>query len=103
MDAGCEWECYLSDITRTFPISEHGWGSKETAEIYALVEEMQERCIRTLKPGITYNDLYILAHQIAIDGLLRSGIFKVGTDTDVVVNMGYGRAFFPHGWATTLV
>lgn len=37
MDAGCEWECYASDITRTFPLNANGWPSKETEEIYSLV------------------------------------------------------------------
>ncbi len=97
MDAGCEWECYSSDITRTFPVGAHGWASKETAEIYALVEEMQERSIEQLKPGIAYMDLYTLAHRIAIEGLLRLGIFKAGADIDNVMKKGYSRAFFPHG------
>lgn len=97
MDAGCEWECYSSDVTRTFPISEKGWASTETAEINAVVEEMQERCIEQLKPGIAYMDLFILAHRIAIEGLLRLGIFKQGTDLDLLMKKGFSRAFFPHG------
>ncbi len=60
MDAGCEWGCYSSDVTRTLPISEHRWASKETAEIYAVVAEMEERCIEKLKPGILYLDLFII-------------------------------------------
>ena len=97
MDAGCEWECYASDVTRTFPTGEKGWATKETAEIYAIVEEMQERCIAQLKPGIAYMDLYVLAHRIATEGLLRLGIFKEGTDVDLIMENGFSRAFFPHG------
>ena len=97
MDAGCEWDCYASDITRTFPISTHGWPSKETAEIYALVEEMQERCIKQLRPGVAFMDLYVLAYHIAIEGLLRLGFFREGTDIDIIMESGFSRAFFPHG------
>ena len=97
MDAGCEWDCYSSDVTRTFPVSEDGWVSKETADIYAIVEEMQERCIEQLKPGIAYVDLYVLAHRIAVEGLLRLGIFKSGSDIDDVIRKGFSKAFFPHG------
>lgn len=97
MDAGCEWECYSSDITRTFPIHENGWVSRETQNIYQIVEEMQERCIEQLKPGIRYLDLHALAHRIAAKGLIRLGIFKNGVDVDAVIDTGASKAFFPHG------
>ena len=96
MDAGTEWECYSSDITRTFPLTANGWPSKETAEIYALVEEMQERCIAMLGPGVRYLDAFILADRIAIEGLMRMGIFRE-TDVEEVLSSGATKAFFPHG------
>ena len=96
MDAGAEWECYSSDITRTFPLTAKGWPSKETAEIYALVEEMQERCIAMLGPGVRYLDAFILADRIAIEGLMRMGIFRK-TGVEEVLNSGATKAFFPHG------
>ena len=96
MDAGTEWECYSSDITRTFPLTAKGWPSKETAEIYALVEEMQERCIAMLGPGVRYLDAFILADRIAIEGLMRMGIFREA-DVDEVLDSGATKAFFPHG------
>ena len=96
MDAGAEWECYSSDITRTFPLTAKGWPSQETAEIYALVEEMQERCIAMLGPGVRYLDAFILADRIAIEGLMRMGIFRK-TDVEEVLNSGATKAFFPHG------
>lgn len=39
IDAACEADCYGSDVTRTFPVN--GRFSKEQAEIYSLVLEMQ--------------------------------------------------------------
>lgn len=97
MDAGCEWECYSSDITRTFPVHEHGWASRETENIYQVVQEMQESCIERLKPGIRYLDLHALAHRIAAKGLIRLGIFKNDVDVDAVIDTGASKAFFPHG------
>ena len=96
MDAGSEWENYSSDITRTFPISAKGWASKESEEIYALVEEMQERCIEKLKPGVRYLDLHLLAHRIAVEGLMRLGILYQG-DVEEVIKNGASQPFFPHG------
>ena len=97
MDAGCEWECYSSDITRTFPIHENGWVSKEAEDIYGIVQEMQERCIERLRPGIRYLDLHYLAHRIAAEGLIRLGIFKRNVSVDAVLNSGASKVFFLHG------
>ena len=96
MDAGSEWENYSSDITRTFPITAQGWASKESEEIYAIVEEMQERCIKKLKPGVRYLDLHLLAHRIAVEGLMRLGILYQN-DVDDVIKEGASQPFFPHG------
>jgi len=78
LDAGCEFKLYASDITRTFPLAE-SWPTAEAENIYKLVERMQESCIERLAPGVRYLDLHILAHQIAIDGLLKLGILHNGT------------------------
>lgn len=96
LDAGCEWECYSSDITRTFPLVADGWPSKEVAEIYAIVEEMQERCIAMLGPGVRYLDAFYLADRIAIEGLVRLGILRRG-NVEELLRAGVGKAFFPHG------
>jgi Xaa-Pro aminopeptidase len=95
LDAGCEWELYASDITRTFPLSGK-WPSEEAKSIYQLVQRMQDTCIRDLKPGVKYLDLHIKAHQIAIDGLLSLGILHNGTREEIY-KAGTSKAFFPHG------
>jgi Xaa-Pro dipeptidase len=45
---------------------------------------------------VRYLDLHILAHQIAIDGLLTLGILYNGTREEIY-KAGTSRAFFPHG------
>ncbi len=42
IDAGCEWSCYASDITRTMPVGNGGKFSPEARDIYELVLEMQK-------------------------------------------------------------
>lgn len=42
IDAGCEWDCYASDITRTIPVGNGGTFTKEARAIYELVREMQQ-------------------------------------------------------------
>ncbi|KAI0537665.1 peptidase M24, structural domain-containing protein [Xylaria digitata] len=84
IDAGAEWECYGADITRTLPIS--GKFTKESREIYEIVLKMQEGCIAVLKEGVLWNDVHILAHKIAIDGLLSLGIMR--GDRDEILGLG---------------
>jgi hypothetical protein len=42
IDAGCEWDCYASDITRTMPVGNGGKFTPEAKAIYELVLEMQK-------------------------------------------------------------
>ncbi|KAK0622735.1 putative Xaa-Pro aminopeptidase [Immersiella caudata] len=93
LDSGAEWDCYASDITRTFPIN--GKFSKESREIYDIVLKMQLECIAALKEGVLWDDVHLLAHKIAIDGLLELGILK-GDKEEILANRT-SVAFFPHG------
>lgn len=95
LDAGCEWDCYASDVTRTFPTSGE-WPSQKAQDIYNLVEKMQERCINGMRKGARYLDLHYLAHTIAIEGLLKLGVLKGGT-VDEIRKSGASKVFFPHG------
>ncbi|PGH11979.1 hypothetical protein AJ79_04566 [Helicocarpus griseus UAMH5409] len=95
LDAGAEWNCYASDVTRTFPISSQ-WPSTEAKHIYNLVSNMQEKCVAGVKEGVRYLDLHNLAHTIAIEGLLAIGIFKNGT-VEEIRKSGVSTLFFPHG------
>ncbi|KAL1872015.1 hypothetical protein VTK73DRAFT_1759 [Phialemonium thermophilum] len=93
LDAGAEWGCYAADITRTFPIS--GKFSPESRAIYDIVLKMQLDCIAALKEGVVWDDVHVLAHKIAIDGLLKLGILK--GDKDEIFEARTSVAFMPHG------
>ncbi|TLD27465.1 hypothetical protein E2P81_ATG10753 [Venturia nashicola] len=94
IDAGAEWNCYASDVTRTFPIS--GTWTKEAKSIYDIVEKMQDTVMSRLKPGVHYRDMQVLAHVIAANGLLELGILHNGTAAEIL-KAGTTLAFFPHG------
>ncbi|KAJ4268963.1 hypothetical protein NW762_003034 [Fusarium torreyae] len=93
LDAGSEWNNYAADITRTFPLS--GKFTKESRHIYETVLKMQKECIEVLKEGVLWDDVHLLAHKIAIDGLLAAGILK--GDKDEILKARTSAAFLPHG------
>lgn len=95
VDAGCEWNCYASDITRTFPLS--GTFSAESRAIYDVVLRMQDECIAMLKAGVLWEDVHVRAHEVAIEGLLALGIFRAGSDPAEILKTRTSVAFFPHG------
>ncbi|KAK4115374.1 Creatinase/aminopeptidase [Canariomyces notabilis] len=94
LDAGCEWNCYASDITRTFPVS--GRFTPEAAAVYAAVERMQNACIARVRPGVAYHVLHLHACAVAVGELLRLKILHNGTPSEIF-KTGTVAAFFPHG------
>ncbi|KAJ1337445.1 Xaa-Pro dipeptidase [Microdochium nivale] len=96
IDAGAEWECYASDITRTLPLGREGKFTAEAAAIYSVVKSMQEECIERVRPGVVYRDLQLHASLVAVKGLLALGILKGGSAAEIFKS-GTAAAFFPHG------
>ncbi|KAI1443392.1 peptidase M24, structural domain-containing protein [Annulohypoxylon stygium] len=93
LDAGAEWSNYAADITRTFPIS--GKFTEESRAIYEIVLQMQTDTIAVLKEGVSWDDVHLLAHKIAIDGLLSLGVLK--GNRDEILEARTSTAFLPHG------
>ncbi|ESU07980.1 hypothetical protein FGSG_02530 [Fusarium graminearum PH-1] len=93
VDAGCEYQCYASDITRTLPIG--GSFSKQASAIYSIVQRMQEECIARVKPGTVYYELQIHASDVALQGLRKLGLLRGSFDE--IQKAGTVAAFFPHG------
>jgi len=94
LDAGCEWQCYASDVTRTFPIS--GEFTTEAKEVYDIVARMQEECIDLVKPGASYLDIHLHSLKIATAGLMKLGLLVGGTHEEIYESRA-AVAFFPHG------
>lgn len=94
IDAGCEYKCYCSDITRTYPL--RGTFSKESRQIYDIVDAMQTACMEMLRAEVRWEDVHARAHEIAIDGLRRIGILK-GGDKKEIFDSRVSTVFFPHG------
>ncbi|KAJ7588522.1 Creatinase/aminopeptidase [Mycena floridula] len=110
IDAGCEWECYASDITRTMPVGNGGKFTPEARAIYNMVLDMQKRSMDMLKPGVHWNDVHLLCHRILVQTFQRLGIFKIPespgsgswNSEDAITAAGVSAAFFPHGLGHSL-
>lgn len=95
LDAGAEWKCHASDVTRTFPLQGQ-WPNAHARDIYQVVEKMQEECIKGVKKGVRFLDLHLLAHTIAIEGLRELGVLCRGS-VEEIRDSGASKVFFPHG------
>ena len=92
IDAGCEYESYASDITRTFPI-----GGKFTAEqraIYDIVLEANHAAIEKVRPGNHWNEPHMAAVHVVTQGLVKLGLLK-GRVAKLERDGAY-RRFFMH-------
>jgi len=100
IDAGCEWDCYASDITRTMPVGNGGKFTPEARAIYELVLEMQKvknfslppfcsKCLvitffiylqqqsfDIIKPGFHWDAVQLICHRTLVKGFQKLGIFK---------------------------
>src|SRR5262245_8581102 len=62
VDAGCEWDYYASDVTRTFPVG--GRFTREQRELYELVLRAQAAALACVRPGSTQDDVHTAAVQV---------------------------------------
>ncbi|GAB5526204.1 MAG: aminopeptidase P family protein [Roseivirga sp.] len=62
LDVGCEYENYVSDIGRTFPVS--GKFTPRQKEILSMEVDVADQIIAYLKPGITFKDIRNLTDHI---------------------------------------
>ena len=74
VDAGCEWQGYASDITRTFPAN--GRFSSEQRDIYQIVLEAQQAVIDLVKPGVGFDALHRKANEVMSQGIQNLGILS---------------------------
>ena len=64
-DVGCEYNNYVSDIGRTFPVS--GKFSDRQKEILTMEVSIADQIIDFIKPGITFHDIKQLTDRIIPD------------------------------------
>ncbi|MBD2433415.1 MULTISPECIES: Xaa-Pro aminopeptidase [Fischerella] len=92
IDAGCAYEYYNSDITRTFPV-----GDKFTPEqkiLYEIVLAAQKQAIAQVQPGNPYNLFHDTAVRVLTEGLVEIGILK--GEIDKLIEEEKYKPFYMH-------
>ena len=96
IDAGCELDCYASDITRTFPAD--GKFSGPQRALYELVLASQVAAIAQTRAGQRFNDPHEAAVKVLAQGMLDLGLLDkstYGTAQDVIDARAYFQ-FYMH-------
>ncbi|XP_066113292.1 xaa-Pro aminopeptidase 3 isoform X5 [Saccopteryx bilineata] len=74
LDGGCESSCYVSDITRTWPVN--GKFTAPQAELYEAVLEIQRDCLTLCSPGTSLENIYSMMLTLIRQKLKELGIVK---------------------------
>lgn len=92
IDAGCEYQYYASDITRTFPVN--GKYSAEQKAVYEIVLAAQTAAIESIKAGVTWNVPHDISVKVITQGLIELGLLS--GDVSARVEDGAYREFYMH-------
>ena len=92
VDAGCEYESYASDITRTFPVG--GRFTPEQRAVYQIVLDANRAAIARVRPGNHWNEPHEAAVRVITHGLVKLGLLK-GRPAKLERDGAY-RRFFMH-------
>jgi len=92
VDAGCEYDYYASDVTRTVPVN--GKFTPEQRAIYEIVLEAQLAAIEKTCIGNHWNDPHDAAVRVITRGLKKNGLLEGSLPK--LIRQGAYREYFMH-------
>ena len=92
VDAGCEYEMYAADITRTFPVS--GKFSEEQLKIYEVVLDAMNAAIESVKEGNSIMEPQEISEKVITEGLVKIGLLD--GDPEELHKAGAYKDFYMH-------
>jgi Xaa-Pro aminopeptidase len=92
IDAGCEYQGYASDITRTFPVDGRFTGPQR--DVYELVLASQVAGLAAVEPGAEFHAYHKVCERVLAQGFIDLGLCK-GT-LDQVLEDGTFKQFYMH-------
>jgi Xaa-Pro aminopeptidase len=81
IDAGCEFDYYAADVTRTFPVS--GRFTPAQRSIYQLVLDAQLASIDLTRAGRTFDEVHAASVEVITRGLIELGIVEGPLETAI--------------------
>lgn len=93
IDAGCEYEYYASDITRTLPVS--GRFTQAQREVYEVVLDVQKKIIAMIQPGVLRSTLQEKSEKLLCERMVDLGILH--GDVKKLLKKKKHKQYFPHG------
>ena len=97
IDAGCEFDSYAADITRTYPVN--GRFTDPQRVLYELVLAAQAAALAQVKPGAIYTGIHDAAVRVLAQGMLDTGLLDkatFGSVDDVIAERAH-QQFYMHG------
>jgi len=92
IDAGCEYDGYAADISRSFPVA--GRFTPAQRKIHDLVLAAQRAAIDKARPGNAFDDIHEAACRVLTEGLIELGLLS-GTLAENLEQENYKR-FYMH-------
>lgn len=92
VDAGCEYEAYSCDVTRTYPVK--GRFTPAQKKLYQVVLSAQEAAINAVKPGVSFRDIDDIASRKLAEGLVKLKILS--GSVEMVLARERHKRFYPH-------
>ncbi len=93
IDAGCEYEYYASDITRTIPVNKQFCEAQK--EIYELVLSVEKTIIKMIKPDVKRSELHKKSEILLVKGMIKLGILK--GNYKKIIKKQIHKKYYPHG------
>ena len=93
IDAGCEYNYYASDITRTIPAS--GKFTQAQKELYNMVLEVELAIIKMIKPHMKRSALQKKSEALLCAGMVQLGILQ--GDVKKLLKKHKHKKYYPHG------
>jgi len=92
IDAGCQYDMYASDITRTIPVS--GRFTSAQKDVYSLILDAQKEIISIIKPGVKFSDLQTKARELLCSAMITLGILSGKVDD--LIRKDKDKRYYPH-------
>jgi Xaa-Pro dipeptidase len=92
-DMGGDYYGYVADITCSFPAD--GKFTSDQRLVYNAVLDANRAVLSSVKPGVSWLDMHLLANKVMLTRLKEGGVLK--GDVDAMMRENLGATFQPHG------